>query len=73
MQNIKIKNGEKKYSVELVLKYIKWKVVVEDTRYPPFCKYLGRKLPFIALALAYHYPELYKKNLEALGRILKIW
>ncbi len=56
------------YPTLLVLSYLKWMAVLEDTRYPP-AKYLGRKMPFAGYVLVYS--GLYSPN--EIRRLLKIW
>jgi len=56
------------YSSLLVLSYLKWMAVLEDTRYPT-PKYLGRKMAFAGYVLINS--GLYAPN--EIKRLLKIW
>ena len=44
-------NDGRTYPLELILSYLKWMAVLEDTLYPPGLGYLGRKLAFAGYAL----------------------
>lgn len=63
-QNIYLKG----YSLLLVLSYLKWMAVLEDTLYPPN-NYLGRKMAFAGYILINS--GLY--NPDEIQRLLKIW
>ena len=56
------------YSSLLVLNYLKWMAVLEDTRYPPD-KYLGRKMAFAGYVLVHS--GLYSP--DEIRRLLRIW
>ncbi|MCD6220296.1 hypothetical protein J7K43_07940 [Candidatus Calescamantes bacterium] len=56
------------YPSLLVLSYLKWMAVLEDTRYPPNI-YLGRKMAFAGYVLVHS--GLYKP--DEIKRLLKIW
>ena len=57
------------YALELVLKYLKWMAVLEDTLYPSECGFLGRKMAFAGYVLIHsgvYFPS-------DLGTFLRIW
>ncbi len=63
-QNINVSG----YPSLLVLSYLKWMAVLEDTRYPP-PTYLGRKMAFAGYVLVHS--GLYAP--DEIKRVLKIW